>query len=143
MYPDRVFPTATGKVNLVHDVTLDPPRGTLLRPLLLMALATERAQGSQWLPSQQEGPASATVHPSAAAGFDDGAVARLESEIAEIVVRLKFDRRQRADVVLMEKGGWLSAGRCANALIRGEETDAGGCAVYHDTPVRLLPIVPD
>jgi anaerobic selenocysteine-containing dehydrogenase len=140
MYPDRVFPTATGKVNLVHDVTLDPPRGTLLRPLLLMALATERAQGSQWLPSQQEGPATATVHPSAAAGFADGAVARLESEIAEIVVRLKFDRRQRADVVLMEKGGWLSAGRCANALIRAAETDAGGCAVYHDTPVRLLPV---
>jgi formylmethanofuran dehydrogenase subunit D len=66
-------------------------------------------------------------------------LARLESEIAEIVVRLKFDRRQRADVVLMEKGGWLSAGRCANALIRAAETDAGGCAVYHDTPVRLLP----
>ena len=27
-----------------------------------------------------------------------------------------------------------------NALIRGAETDAGGCAVYHDTPVRLLPV---
>jgi hypothetical protein len=40
----------------------------------------------------------------------------------------------------MEKGGWLSAGRCANALIRAAETDAGGCAVYHDTPVRLLPV---
>ena len=61
---------------------------------------------------------------------------------SQIVVRLRFDTRQRPDVVLMEKGGWLSAGRCANALIRGEETDAGGCAVYHDTPVRLLPIGP-
>jgi hypothetical protein len=66
-------------------------------------------------------------------------LARLESEIAEIVVRLKFDLRQRADVVLMEKGGWLSAGRFANAMIRGAETDAGGSAVYHDTPDRLLP----
>ena len=143
MYPERVFPTPTGKVNLVHDVPLDAPRGTPLRPLLLMALATERAQGSQWLPAQQEGPATATVHPAAAAGFAAGDLARLESEIAEIVVRLAFDPRQRPDVVLMEKGGWLSAGRCANALIRGEETDAGGCAVYHDTPVRLLPMVPD
>ncbi|MEN9667173.1 MAG: hypothetical protein RLZZ326_3536, partial [Planctomycetota bacterium] len=143
MYPDRVFPTPTGKVNLVHEVPLDAPRGTPLRPLLLMALATERAQGSQWLPAQQEGPATATVHPAAAAGFAAGDLARLESEIAEIVVRLAFDPRQRPDVVLMEKGGWLSAGRCANALIRGEETDAGGCAVYHDTPVRLLQMVPD
>jgi hypothetical protein len=140
MYPDRIFPTPTGKVNLVHRVPLDHPRGTSLRPLLLMALATERAQASQWLPSQQEGPATAIVHPDAAVGFAAGDTVRLESEVAEIVVRLAFDSRQRPDVVLMEKGGWLSAGRCANALIRGEETDAGGCAVYHDTPVRLLPI---
>lgn len=143
MYPDRVFPTPTGKVNLIRDVPLDPPRGTPLRPLLLMALATERAQASQWLPAQQEGPATATIHPSAAAGFSAGDLARLESDVAEIVVRLVFDPRQRPDVVLMEKGGWLSAGRCANALIRGEETDAGGCAVYHDTPVRLLPMPQD
>lgn len=140
MYPDRTFPTPSGKVNLVHQVPLDQPRGTPLRPLLLMALATERAQGSQWLPSQQEGPATAIVHPDAAIGFAPGDTVRLESEVAEIVVRLAFDPRQRPDVVLMEKGGWLSAGRCANALVRGEETDAGGCAVYHDTPVRLLPI---
>ena len=140
MYADRTFPTPSGKVNLVYDVPLDPPQGTPLRPLLLMALATERAQGSQWLPSQQEGPATATVHPAAAVGFADGDLATLESEIAAIVVRLSFDPRQRPDVVLMEKGGWLSAGRCANALIRGEETDAGGCAVYHDTPVRILAI---
>jgi len=142
MYPERRFPTASGKVNLVHEVPLDPPRGTALRPLLLMALATERAQGSQWLASQQEGPATATIHPSAAGGLVEGSLARLESELGQIVVRLRFDTRQRPDVVLMEKGGWLSAGRCANALIRGEETDAGGCAVYHDTPVRLLPIGP-
>ncbi len=139
MYPDRIFSTPTRKVNLVHDAPIAPPQGTALRPLLLMALATERAQGSQWLPEQQQGPATATVHPSAAGGCADGSLARLESEVAEMVVRLKFDPRQRPDIVLMEKGGWLSAGRCANALIRGEETDAGGCAVYHDTPVRLLP----
>jgi anaerobic selenocysteine-containing dehydrogenase len=140
MYADRTFPTASGRVNLVHQVPLEAPQGTPQRPLLLMALATERAQGSQWLPAQQQGPATATIHPSAAGGFVDGGLARLESDIAEIVVRLRFDDRQRADVVLMEKGGWLSAGRCANALIRAEETDAGGCAVYHDTPVRLLPV---
>jgi hypothetical protein len=39
--------------------------------------------------------------------------------------------------MLMEKGGWLSAGRCANALVKAQLTDAGGCAVYYDTPVRI------
>ncbi|MFM7520416.1 MAG: molybdopterin dinucleotide binding domain-containing protein [Planctomycetota bacterium] len=104
-----------------------------------MALATERAQASQWSRADQAGPATALVHPAAAPGFADGDLAELESEIASLVVRLRFDSRQRTDVVLMEKGGWLSAGRCANALVRARETDDGGCAVYHDTPVRLLP----
>jgi anaerobic selenocysteine-containing dehydrogenase len=108
-----------------------------------MALATERSQASQWLPGQQVGPATAVVHPAAALGFADGDLARVESEIASLVVRLRFDSRQRRDVLLMEKGGWLSAGRCANALVRAAETDAGGCAVYHDTPVRLLPVPDD
>jgi hypothetical protein len=53
-------------------------------------------------------------------------------------VRLKLDARQRRDVLLMAKGGWLAAGRCANLLVPARETDAGGGAVYYDTPVRIL-----
>jgi hypothetical protein len=45
--------------------------------------------------------------------------------------------------MLMEKGGWLSAGRCANALVKAKQTDAGGCAVYYDTPVRIVLAVSD
>lgn len=136
--PDRRFATPSGRANLVTVLPLDPPATTGLRPLLLMALATERAQASQWSREDQTGPATAIVHPDAARGFADGDLATLESDLASLVVRLRFDPRQRTDVVLMEKGGWLSAGRCANALVRARETDDGGCAVYHDTPVRLL-----
>lgn len=139
MFPDRRFPTASGKVNLVRELPLDPPVVTPERPLLLMALSTARAQASQWLPEQQQGPATAVVHPDAARGFADGDLAQVESEVATLTVRLRFDPRQRPDVLLMDKGGWLSQGRCANALIRAQETDAGGCAVYYDTAVRLLP----
>ena len=143
MFPDRRFPTATGRVNLVHDLPVAPPAVTRERPLLLMALSTEKAQASQWLPEQQVGPATAVVHPDAAPGFRDCDLARVESDVAAITVQLKLDPLQRTDVLLMEKGGWLSRGRCANALVRAEETDAGGCAVYYDTPVRLLPPLPD
>ncbi|MFM8282687.1 MAG: molybdopterin-dependent oxidoreductase [Planctomycetaceae bacterium] len=138
--PDRRFATPNGRAQLIGDAPLDPPAGTPQRPLLLMALATERAQASQWLAADQAGPATAVVHPAAAAGFRDGDYARVDSEVSSLVVRLRFDPRQRTDVLLMEKGGWLSAGRCANALVRAAETDDGGCAVYHDTPVRLLPL---
>ena len=140
LYVDRRFPTSTGKVNLIHRVDAQPTPVTAERPLLLMALSTADAQASQGPAAAQQGPATAVVHPEMASGFRDGQAARLESEIGEMIVVLKFDARQRRDVVLMDKGGWLSAGRCANALVKAQVTDAGGCAVYYDTPVRLLPV---
>ncbi|MAE64726.1 MAG: molybdopterin-containing oxidoreductase catalytic subunit [Phycisphaeraceae bacterium] len=138
LFVDRRFPTPTGRVNLIREVNPVPPDVCADRPLTLMTLSTEEAQASQWLPGTQEGPAPAIVHPDAVPGFADGDLARMESEVSEIAIRLKFDPRQRTDLVLIEKGGWLSDGRCVNALIPARSTDAGGCAVYNDTPVRIL-----
>ena len=64
----------------------------------------------------------------------------VESEIGELTVRLRFDARQRTDVLLVPKGGWLRDGRCANALVPARETDRGGCAVFYDTPGGLCNI---
>lgn len=139
LFADRTFPTATGRVNLIHDVRVEPPLPAPGRPLFLMAFSTDRAQSSQWAGPVPEGPAVATVHPEAAPGFRDGDLAAVESEIGSMTVRLRFDARQRRDVLLMAKGGWLRDGRCANALVPAQLTDAGGGAVYYDTPVRLRP----
>jgi anaerobic selenocysteine-containing dehydrogenase len=139
LFTERRFPTPSGKVDLVHDLDPEPPRPTRERPLLLMALSTEKAQSAQWPSRKQVGPADVTVHPDAAPGMKPGQVVRLESELGSIEVRLVLDARQRRDVALMHKGGWLHAGRCANALIPARTTDAGGGAAYHDTPVRLIP----
>jgi anaerobic selenocysteine-containing dehydrogenase len=141
LFSDRRFPTPTGRVNLIHGpVDPEPPRPPANRPLLLMALATDRSQASQWSPGVQEGPAPATVHPEAAAGFGEGEVVRLESEIGWMPVVLRLDPGQRRDVVILPKGGWYWKGRCANALTRARETDAGGGACYYETPVRILPV---
>jgi anaerobic selenocysteine-containing dehydrogenase len=139
LFADRVFPTATGKVNLIHDLDPVPPRPTAERPLFLMAISTEKAQSSQWARPRAagDGPAEATVHPDAAPGCRDGDVVTVESEAGSMSVRLKLDPRQRRDVLLMAKGGWLAQGRCANVLVAARETDAGGGAVYYDTPVRI------
>jgi anaerobic selenocysteine-containing dehydrogenase len=139
LFPEREFPTASGKVNLIHDVDPQPPRTTEERPLLLMALATEKSQASQMPSSRQRGLATVTVHPDAAAGFRQGETVRVESAVGSIEARLVLDQRQRCDVALMLKGGWLSRGRCANALVPARATDSGGGAAYYDTPVRLLP----
>ncbi len=140
LFADRRFPTFNGKIQLIHEAETEPQLPPADRPLLLMAISTEKAQSSQWPAHTQTGPAVAVVHPDAAPGFSDGGRAKVESETDSMVVELKFDTAQRRDVLLMEKGGWMHAGRCANTLIRARATDAGGCAVYYDTPVRLSPI---
>jgi anaerobic selenocysteine-containing dehydrogenase len=140
LFENRKFETPSGRVNLVHGVDPEPPRPTVERPLLLMALSTEKAQGSQWPSRTQQGPADVTVHPEAARGVPDGAVATIESELGSLQVRVRHDAKQRRDVALMAKGGWLSAGRCANALVPPRMTDDGGGAAYYDTPVRLVPL---
>jgi len=141
LFADRKFQTPGGKVELIHDAEPEPPRPTAERPLLLMALATRLAQASQWPARLQQGRAQLTVHPEAAAGFSEGEAVWLESAHGALEVELSFDDRQRTDVALMPKGGWLGTGRCANVLIRAETTDAGGGAVFYETPVRLLRMV--
>lgn len=142
LFADRRFPTATGRVNLIREIDPEPPGTTELRPLLLMALSTEKAQGSQWPAASQVGPATVAVHPDVAGEFAEGETVMLESEIGALRVRLAFDDRQRRDVALMTKGGWMHRGRCANTLVAAKATDAGGGAAYYDTPVRLLPADP-
>ena len=102
------------------------------------ALHRVKAHPPETTAAAQERPLEAVVHPESAAGFADGAEALVESEIGALRVRLRFDDRQRRDTLLVDKGGWPSAGRCANAIIPARASDAGGCAVYLDTPVRLL-----
>ena len=70
----------------------------------------------------------------------EGEVALLETRLGSMPVRVRFDRRQRRDVVLVPKGGWVSSGRCANRLIRARTTDAGEGAAYYDEHARLGPI---
>lgn len=137
LFEGRRFPTSSGRVNLLRHADPEPPATTLERPLLLMALSTDRAQSSQWAAGDQQGLAEATVHPDAAPGLAAGDRARIESDLGGLDVVLRLDPRQRRDVVLVDKGGWLSAGRCANALIRARATDHGGGAAYHDTAVSL------
>ena len=70
-------------------------------------------------------------------GFEEGELVILASERDSLEVQLAFDANQRTDLALMDKGGWLSQGRCANVLTKAELTDEGECAVYYETPVRI------
>ncbi len=140
LWPDRVFPTATGRVQLLTEPPpVVPPTAGF--PLWLFSLSTERSQSAQWA-HPQEGPAVATLHPDAANGLADGALARLEAPSGELLVRLRHDARQRRDVVIVPKGGHLGAGRCANVLVPATLTDLGEGGAIYDAHVRLVAVDP-
>jgi anaerobic selenocysteine-containing dehydrogenase len=139
LYADRKFATASGKVNLITEAP-DRARVTDAYPLFLMALSTDKAQSSQWSKGPPVGPPVVTVHPDAANGIADGAVARLESVVGAITVRVRYDARQRRDVALLAKGGHLRTGSSANLLSRARATDIGGGGALYDEPGRLVPV---
>ena len=138
LFADGRVPTESGRVDLLHEAPPVDGRPTAERPLLLMACSTPAAQSSQWS-VEPESPPPARVHPDCAAGLADGALARVESELGELAVRVRHDDRVRPGLVLLPKGGRLRDGSCANLLIRARATDLGGGAAFYEEPVRLLP----
>jgi len=142
LFEGRRFATPSGRVNLIHEEPPAVPVGAPGFPLQLLALSTPESQSSQWVEAAAgDGPLPATLHPDAAAGFRDGDEARLVSGVSSMPVRLRFDARQRRDVVLVPKGGQLRNGRCVNALVGARLTDAGEGAAYYDEAVRVEPPV--
>lgn len=138
LFANHQFATPSGKANLLETLPAEltqRPNGSLR--LTLAALSTARAQSSQWSAANQSGLALIRIHPSSIPGSQDGDEAEMASERGLLRVRLKLDTTVRPDMVVMDKGGWHSAGRCANALIAAELTDDGEGAVYYDTPVSV------
>jgi len=135
LFEFRKFATRSGNVNLVHSLPPVPPEEPGY-PLWLFSNSSEQSQSSQWAGPEPE-ILLATCHPSAAHGFADGDVVRLESAIGSIRVRLRLDAAQRPDVVIVPKGGNYDRGNCANALVRARLTDAGEGAAYLDCRVRF------
>ncbi|MGE0495334.1 MAG: molybdopterin-dependent oxidoreductase [Vulcanimicrobiota bacterium] len=133
VFAGRKFATANGKVQLLAEAALDPPRPDHDYPLTLLAVSTPKAQSSQWSVTAPRRP-EVRVHPSRGAAGP----ARLESAHGGFEVEVVPDEAVRPDVVYMAKGGMLRHGWCANALVEAVETDDGGGAAYYDQPVRLV-----
>jgi len=147
LFADGKLSTPSGRARLITE---EPPESARAPspsswdyPLRLLSLSTDRAQSSQWsraADGPDGGPAPCTVHPAvaAAAGLSDGQTARLESQLGSMRVRVHVDPRQRADVAIVPKGGHLSTGHSANALIRAAITDIGEGGALYDQGVRLV-----
>jgi anaerobic selenocysteine-containing dehydrogenase len=139
LFADRKFQTPSGRVNLITAAQEEDAPAPDDPPLYLMALSTDKAQSSQWS-KVPDGPAVVTVHPDASKGVPDGGLCRIASSVGSMVVRLRHDPLQRRDVALTPKGGHMSEGRCANALIRARVTDLGEGGALYEERVRIVPL---
>jgi anaerobic selenocysteine-containing dehydrogenase len=139
LFQGRHFPTASGRFQLITAFPEAPPALDPGYPLHLMSTSTYRNQSSQIFRKDQQEPPIVTLHPDAAPGLADGALASLASPLGEVVVRLKLDPRQRPDLVIYPKGRWGAFGG-PNSLIRARLTDDGEGAAYYDQGVRLAPV---
>lgn len=136
LFAARIFPTPSGRVNLIHEAP--PPVAPLEAawPLFLMSLSTEKAQASQ-AAVRAQGPPRCRVHPQAAPGCASGEEVDLVSPLGRIRVVLELDPLQRLDVAIVPKGGELRRGTAPNALIRAQTTDHGEGGALYDERVRI------
>jgi anaerobic selenocysteine-containing dehydrogenase len=139
VFDGRKFLTPNGRANLIREAAAPGARPSAQFPLLLASLSTPRSQSSQWARAPKL-PLELVVHPEAAGGVADGAIARLESEVGSMQVRIRHDDRQRRDVALLPKGGHRTGGACANVLVRASVTDLGEGGALYDEPVRVVPL---
>ncbi|MFO0586697.1 MAG: molybdopterin-dependent oxidoreductase [Polyangiaceae bacterium] len=139
LFADRRFATPSGRVNLITTAPPPEPSFDAAFPLVWTSLSTERSQSSQWA-KPQEGPLVVTVHPDSANDVADGSLARVESAVGSLTVKIRHDPRQRRDVALTAKGGHYDAGRAANAILRARLTDHGEGAALYDERVRIAPV---
>ncbi len=138
VFQDRKFKTPSGKANLLRDAPAALAPAPAGYPLFLLSLSTPESQCSQWVDAPPV-PPTLTVHPSAAAGFEEGALCDIESILGRMAVRLAFDPAQRTDVALLPKGGPRSAAACPNAIIRARLTDLGEGGALYEECVRIVP----
>ncbi len=137
LFPERVFPTPSGRMQLLHQA-IPAPESEEEYPFTLLSTSTPKAQSSQQAQHRRQGLAEIRVHPGAVPTLADGSRVFLESRIGRLEVVLRHDPTLRTDLVVIEKGGMMRDGRCCNELVGAVESDQGGAAAYYDARVRIV-----
>ncbi len=140
LFAGKKFNTPNGRAQLMTALAPGAlPGRDDAYPLVLMSLSTPKSQSSQWAKAAPK-PIEVTVHPDAAGGIAEGELARLESRVGSLTVKVAYDPAQRRDVALVPKGGHYRDGSAANAIIAARTTDIGEGGALYDERVRLLPL---
>ncbi len=157
-FADRVFPTPSGKIELVseeaarrwgvaplpefHEAEERPdPAGAF--PLHLLTPNTKNRIHSQFgnlETIRRMAPAPfVAMHPRDARerGLEEGSRARIFNDRGALTLPVRLDHGLRPGAVCVTNGFWLTEGGAVNVLTKGRETDMGHGAAFHDNAVQV------
>lgn len=157
-FADRVFPTPSGRIELVSDEARrrwgvsavadfheadERPQADGPYPLHLLTPNTKNRIHSQFgnldTIRRMAPEPFMTMHPADAGrrGIANGDRARVFNGRGELTLPVRFDRGLRTGCVCVTNGFWISEGGAVNVLTRGRETDMGHGAAFHDNAVQV------
>jgi anaerobic selenocysteine-containing dehydrogenase len=159
-WSDLVFPTASGKIELVSEEAVFrwgadalPTFGPCVErpatgeasdyPLYLLTPNTKNRIHSQFgnLPSiralDPDNLAEMSPADAAARGIDDGDRVRVFNDRGEVEINVRLDHSLRPGCLVVHNGWWLSEGGGINLLSAARETDMGHGAAFHDNAVEV------
>lgn len=137
-FADRRFPTASGKVEFLTELSPLPcfPTDDRLR---LLATKSRDFVNAQVNDEDLVAEACVRVHPATAAAraLGEGDLVRVRSEVASVRARLALDETVRPDVLFFNPARWRGDLQGVNQLREATLADLGGAAAMHETLVRL------
>ena len=141
-YPDRIFPTSSGKFQFMPgfdhtDVKQDQPG----YPYTLLTVAPHGFICSERTPADHAPLPEVKLHPDEATKhkLQNGDRVRVESAQGTITARLLTDESIRRDCLVAERGGWIKAGHGLNILTTDLASSVGEGTPYYETSVRISP----
>lgn len=158
-FPDRSFPTPSGRVELASTLAVadghprlpepwvdDPPAPGFLRLLSpSSAWNLNSSYGNDAGVARRLGPLTVTLHPddAGALGLSTGDRAELANATDRLEAVVAVDDVVPAGVALVPKGRWPKcepSGANVNALNPGERADMGDSSAVHGTMVSVAPV---
>lgn len=138
-FKDGKFYTESGKFKFLKKYDAYQYANETEYPLFFMTVAGSKAHNSQLDETVQTGLPEAFVHPEnkSCSDLKDGDSAELISRAGKMRVSIRLDARQRKDIVLLFRGGWLKTGWGPNAITEPLMSREGGGAAYYSTRVSI------
>lgn len=138
-YDGRIFPTVSEKFMFLTEFEAPKKNSDPEFPFHLMSVMAHDWIGSELTLSEQSELLVVRMNAQEGLqfGFSNGDTVRIVSRNGEISARLRLDDRQRRDIIVCPRGGWIQAGRGVNVLTKSLVSKVGNGTPYFETKVNV------